>query len=38
MEEAGALTIDANGTLVQVAVGVDGPAVLDLLSRKLTAI
>jgi purine nucleosidase/pyrimidine-specific ribonucleoside hydrolase len=38
MEEAGALTIDANGTLVQVAVGVDGPAVLDLLARKLTAI
>jgi inosine-uridine nucleoside N-ribohydrolase len=38
MEEAGALTIDASGTLVQVAVGVDGPAVLDLLSRKLTAI
>jgi purine nucleosidase/pyrimidine-specific ribonucleoside hydrolase len=37
-EEAGALTIGEKGTLVQVALGVDGSAVLDLLSAKLTAI
>lgn len=37
-EDAGALTIDENGTLVQVALGVDGPAVLDLLAAKLAAI
>ncbi|MBQ0823008.1 nucleoside hydrolase [Microvirga sp. HBU67558] len=36
-EEAGALTVDGNGTPVQVAIGVDGPAVLDLLARTLTA-
>ncbi len=36
-EDAGALTIDENGTLVQVALGVDGPAVLDLLAAKLAA-
>lgn len=37
-EEAGALTVDENGTPIQVVMGVDGPAVLDLLARKLTAI
>jgi purine nucleosidase/pyrimidine-specific ribonucleoside hydrolase len=37
-EEAGALTIDEKGKLVQVAMGVEGPAVLDLLAAKLTAI
>jgi purine nucleosidase/pyrimidine-specific ribonucleoside hydrolase len=37
-EEAGALTIGEKGTPVQVAMGVDGPAVLDLLAAKLTAI
>lgn len=37
-EEAGALAIDEKGTPVQVTMGVDGPAVLDLLARKLTAI
>jgi purine nucleosidase/pyrimidine-specific ribonucleoside hydrolase len=37
-EEAGALTIDDGATPVQVALGVDGPAVLELLARKLTAV
>jgi inosine-uridine nucleoside N-ribohydrolase len=37
-EEAGALTIDERGTPVQVAMGVDGPAALDLLAARLTAI
>ncbi|MFL4992179.1 MAG: nucleoside hydrolase [Microvirga sp.] len=37
-EEAGALTIGEKGTLVQVALGVDGSAVLDLLAAKLTSI
>jgi purine nucleosidase/pyrimidine-specific ribonucleoside hydrolase len=36
--EAGALTIEEKGMLVQVAMGVDGPAALDLLTAKLTAI
>ncbi|WP_201836740.1 nucleoside hydrolase [Microvirga zambiensis] len=36
-ENAGALTVDANGFPVQVALGVDAPAVLDLLSRQLIA-
>lgn len=36
-EEAGALTVDDSGTPVQVALGVDGPAVLELLAGKLTA-
>ncbi|WP_262268700.1 nucleoside hydrolase [Microvirga yunnanensis] len=35
--EAGALTVDARGSAVRVATGVDGPAVLDLLARTLTA-
>ena len=35
--EAGALSIDENGTPIQVALGVDGPAVLDLLAAKLSA-
>ncbi|MFC1458528.1 nucleoside hydrolase [Microvirga arabica] len=37
-EAAGALTISPEGSLVQVALGVDGPAALDLLARHLTAI
>jgi purine nucleosidase/pyrimidine-specific ribonucleoside hydrolase len=37
-EEAGALTIDEKGKLVQVAIGIEGPAVLDILAAKLTAI
>jgi hypothetical protein len=37
-DEAGALTIEEKGTLVQVAMGVEAPAVLDLLAAKLTAI
>jgi len=36
-EEAGALSTDGNGKLVQVALGVDGPAALDLLAAKLSA-
>jgi inosine-uridine nucleoside N-ribohydrolase len=35
---AGALTISPAGSPVQVALGVDGPAALDLLARHLTAI
>lgn len=37
-EVAGALTIDSEGSPVQVALGVDGPATLDLLARHLAAI
>jgi inosine-uridine nucleoside N-ribohydrolase len=37
VEEAGALTVDGSGTPVQVALGVDGPAALDLLARRLAA-
>lgn len=37
-DEAGALTINGNGSPVQVALGVDGPAALDLLARRLTAL
>ncbi|MBB3019307.1 purine nucleosidase/pyrimidine-specific ribonucleoside hydrolase [Microvirga lupini] len=37
-ELAGALTISPEGTPVQVALGVDGPAALDLLARHLTTI
>ncbi|WP_262031556.1 nucleoside hydrolase [Microvirga sp. Mcv34] len=36
-EEAGALTVDENGAPVQVAMGVDGPAALELLARTLAA-
>ena len=35
---AGALTVSPEGGPVQVALGVDGPAALDLLARHLTAI
>ncbi|HEV2564421.1 MAG TPA: nucleoside hydrolase [Microvirga sp.] len=38
VEAAGALTIDDSRMPVQVALGVDGPAVLELLARKLTAV
>jgi purine nucleosidase/pyrimidine-specific ribonucleoside hydrolase len=37
-EMAGALTINPEGSLVQVALGVDGPGALDLLARCLTAV
>jgi inosine-uridine nucleoside N-ribohydrolase len=37
-EMAGALTITPEGSLVQVALGVDGPGALDLLARCLTAV
>ncbi|MEE1657686.1 nucleoside hydrolase [Microvirga sp. CF3062] len=37
-EMAGALTINPEGDLVKVALGVDGLAALDLLARRLTAI
>jgi inosine-uridine nucleoside N-ribohydrolase len=37
-EMAGALTINTEGNPVLVALGVDGPAALDLLARRLTAI
>jgi len=38
MEGAGALTVDEKGSPVQVALGVDAPAALDLLARQLTPI
>jgi len=37
-DTAGTLTISPEGSAVQVALGVDGPAALDLLARHLTAI
>ncbi|QRM27562.1 nucleoside hydrolase [Microvirga sp. VF16] len=37
-ENAGALAIDENGSPVQVTLGVDAPAALDLLARQLIAI
>jgi purine nucleosidase/pyrimidine-specific ribonucleoside hydrolase len=36
-DEAGALSVDENGALVQVTMGVDAPAVLSLLARRLAA-
>ena len=37
VEDAGALTIDEDGSPVQVTLGVDAPAALDLLAQQLTA-
>ena len=37
VEDAGALTIDEHGSLVQVTLGVDAPAALDLLAQQLTS-
>jgi purine nucleosidase/pyrimidine-specific ribonucleoside hydrolase len=36
-DEAGALSVDEAGAVVQVAMGVDAPAALSLLARRLSA-